>query len=60
MSHVGELKIDSKLLHTQYQLNQILMFDGMLSKSWTDTQDTHLWEKKLWSPIAMELNGQSK
>eukprot|EP00957_Ditylum_brightwellii_P182130 13876507-Ditylum_brightwellii.AAC.1 len=60
MSHENELKIDSKLLHTQIQLNQTSLFHGMLSKSWTDTQDTHLWEKNFGLPIAMELNGCSK
>eukprot|EP00957_Ditylum_brightwellii_P157169 11961971-Ditylum_brightwellii.AAC.1 len=50
MSYEIKLKIDSKLLHSQNWLNQISLFDGMLTKSWTDTQDTHLWEKKIWTP----------
>eukprot|EP00957_Ditylum_brightwellii_P023279 1756654-Ditylum_brightwellii.AAC.1 len=52
MSHVDELNIDSKLLNSQCQLNQILLFDEMLSKSWTDAQDTHIWENKLWTPCS--------
>eukprot|EP00957_Ditylum_brightwellii_P006260 474762-Ditylum_brightwellii.AAC.1 len=60
MSHENELKIDSKLLHSQRWLNQTSLFDGKLSKRWTDTQNTHLWEKKIGVPIAMGLNGQSK
>eukprot|EP00957_Ditylum_brightwellii_P164884 12553577-Ditylum_brightwellii.AAC.1 len=60
MTHLDELNIDNKLLNSQYQLNQISFFDGMLSKYWTDAQDTHLWEKSFGLPAAMELNGQSK
>eukprot|EP00957_Ditylum_brightwellii_P185057 14092909-Ditylum_brightwellii.AAC.1 len=26
------------------------MFDGLTHKDWSDAQDTHLWEKNLWTP----------
>eukprot|EP00957_Ditylum_brightwellii_P068490 5199413-Ditylum_brightwellii.AAC.1 len=36
MAHVDELIIDNKFLNSQCRLNQ----------------DTHLWEKKLWTPCS--------
>eukprot|EP00957_Ditylum_brightwellii_P085151 6475391-Ditylum_brightwellii.AAC.1 len=52
MTQVDELNIDNKFLNSQCRLNQISLFDGMLSKCWTDTQDTYLWEKRLWTPCS--------
>eukprot|EP00957_Ditylum_brightwellii_P085747 6523577-Ditylum_brightwellii.AAC.1 len=37
------------LLRKQRELQYTAMLDGLTHKDWSDAQDTHLWEKSLWT-----------
>eukprot|EP00957_Ditylum_brightwellii_P178869 13624578-Ditylum_brightwellii.AAC.2 len=41
---------DDKILKGQSKLTMEALFDGLFHHKWTISQDTHLWEKSLWTP----------